>query len=557
MQQTNDPLNDNKSLAEILREAERCLKLVFKDPANITSVIQMIEKLKLSTLKTLITIPTAISKLSNCEKAKPTVNMHENSPGDDNFSPTNDHDKSSPATQDTKKQDANIDHSINTVTTPTDSKSATVTNIDKTKQLSNTFESTNVRVVISKVADNEEDDAIKTSTSDKKRTANVIAEKKCTTNAVITKEESKLDCQDNQSVVSSVEAITMKDPLIVIIGVGEYDRNFNHNLAGVAKDYKNIVSVFSSEDNWKYMVLYRTTDNSIVYSNKTQELEKNINKKYKLRWKVEEMEIFAEQARQKLVSQKHDGLIFVISGHGNRGNTFYGSTGKPLYLDCLSAMFSPLYQPDSYKETEEETKHLFGIPKIFLIDCCRGSGAAKPFKTTSSVSNTSNIINNTSSNTTDKKKTMAMDVDPEDTKIDVTDSRSQSDLSINTGGSTNEKFVTKGVTKEVGQKLVAEMANFCRIYANIDGCCVADGSKNGGLFLRSVCKIFRDKAFVLKHTWAQIIIKIRQYTKQEATIFGSLQHFTQLVEKEGTLERQVSFATKYEKTATGTVHNYI
>ena len=101
------------------------------------------------------------------------------------------------------------------------------------------------------------------------------------------------------------------------------------------------------------------------------------------------------------------------------------------------------------------------------------------------------------------------------------------------------------MSKDEAKRLVAQMSNFCKVYANMEGFCVGDGSKNGGIFIRCVCKLFKDVKFVTKHRWPNMIFKIRQYTKQEATIFGNLLNFTQLVENEGTLAREVVFGSKY------------
>ena len=101
------------------------------------------------------------------------------------------------------------------------------------------------------------------------------------------------------------------------------------------------------------------------------------------------------------------------------------------------------------------------------------------------------------------------------------------------------------MSKEDAQKYVSQMANFCKIYANIEGCNVGDGSINGGIFLRNVCKLFKDKQFISKHHLTDIIFKLREYTKRDATIIGRLFNFTQLVENEGTLEQQLVFGSKH------------
>ena len=108
-----------------------------------------------------------------------------------------------------------------------------------------------------------------------------------------------------------------------------------------------------------------------------------------------------------------------------------------------------------------------------------------------------------------------------------------------------ETFVLKGITKDDAHKLVAQMANFAKIYANLEGFSVMGASERGGIFMRSVCRIFKDTKYVVNHKFGDIIFKIREYTKRDSTLNNNLFNFTQIVENEGTLERQVVFGSKY------------
>ena len=121
-------------------------------------------------------------------------------------------------------------------------------------------------------------------------------------------------------------------------------------------------------------------------------------------------------------------------------------------------------------------------------------------------------------------------------------------ININTNTNTKEKrkqdkleeITFKTISKQEANKYCAQMANFCKLWANVEGCSVADGDEKGGLFLRNVSKLFKDKKFISKHGWNDIILKIREYTKLDASLIG-LFNFTQLVEDEGTLERPIKF----------------
>ena len=84
------------------------------------------------------------------------------------------------------------------------------------------------------------------------------------------------------------------------------------------------------------------------------------------------------------------------------------------------------------------------------------------------------------------------------------------------------------------------------MFATPEGYSVADGSSKGGLFLRNVCKVFKDKEFVKNHYWNKIVLKIRNYTKREATLVCNLLEFTQVVETEDTLEKLLKFYNKID-----------
>ena len=85
------------------------------------------------------------------------------------------------------------------------------------------------------------------------------------------------------------------------------------------------------------------------------------------------------------------------------------------------------------------------------------------------------------------------------------------------------------------------MENFCEVYATMDGYAAAEGNINGGLFLRNVKKVFNDYQFITKHNWGDIVLKIRHYTKKEATIVSESTNITQTVCRECTLHCKVKF----------------
>ena len=362
------------------------------------------------------------------------------------------------------------------------------------------------------------------------------------------------DIRDIVNVSSIAPSIQTDDPLVVAMGIGKY--NGLQDLDGVSIDYDNFINTFVN--NWKYKVFYRLNNDCDIYTNDKNKLNRN----YKLKWSDEEIEDFIIQARKHIVKNRHNGLLFAISSHGDIEKVMYDSNGDKVQLDGIFCMFSPQASQiiTSYQETAYETNHLFVIPKIFFLDMCRGDVKAKVTniaalsnETNTNPSNPINPINRINAAKAAKTAEMRKKVkanDNSDTKNKMTDlslheANEIQKLAISKQAPDTEVFTFKSVGKEDSHKLVAQMANFCKVYANIDGYSVADGSLTGGVFLKNVCRIFSDKKFVLRHQWSGIIFKLREYTKRDATLIGKLFNFTQLVENEGTLERRIEFGSKY------------
>ena len=607
--------SDTKSLLEILRLADHYLTLVFKNPANLNTIIKMIEGLKLPRLQRLISIPTAIKKMSHFEKSSSTVTANGNN--SDSISPCSScHNRSSPSDGcintgfnsdlplpiiETKENKWMGDNSTASGARPV----PTVMKSSREAQLSNASELSMNECIINH--NNTYTHTILINTSDNCKTSisatNGCAIDQCAdygssihrdeyhdqhlaavdysssqvndnglasnissikTDVVIDDFDHNVDYddelksdvdtivtsqgvdsgsvkQENQSVVSGntfVSSIpstyTMQDPLIVIMGVGEYDRDFHHSLAGVPKDYENIIQTFSIDKKWQYKVFYQLSDNnivSVVYSNRKPELTKDSNKQYKLKWTREEMYMFAEQTRQKLVTNGHDGLVFFITGHGDKGKVLYDSKGKKCDLECIYATFVPESKEFlGYQEKTAETERLFHMPKIFLVDCCRGKNIAKVYQTNSNIKNKQDL------NQAEKE-----------TKTTIADESKSEAVATHghDGLETNETFAIKGINKDQAKQWMAQMTNFSKVYATIEGCAVMEGSEGGGIFLRNIVTVFKDKKFVLKHRWKDIIIKIREYTKRKGTQINNLLNATQIAEDESTLEKPVSFTSKY------------
>ncbi|ETN99336.1 hypothetical protein RFI_38145 [Reticulomyxa filosa] len=63
---------------------------------------------------------------------------------------------------------------------------------------------------------------------------------------------------------------------------------------------------------------------------------------------------------------KYDGLIIIICGHGEDGNMLVSSDGKQVSIDKIRSTFN-CNEMESFKD----------LPKIFIIDTCRGENIPK------------------------------------------------------------------------------------------------------------------------------------------------------------------------------------
>ena len=160
--------------------------------------------------------------------------------------------------------------------------------------------------------------------------------------------------------VSSIApSIAMDDPLIVMMGISEYEGMAN--LAGIPRDYDNFINTFVTY--WKYKIFYRLSDNTCIYTNDKNELKTD----YKLKWNGDEIEQFIEESRKCIVKNKHNGLLFAISSHGDSGRILYDSEGELFELDSIFSMYSPQAAQllTTYKETREESL-IYNTKDIFF-----------------------------------------------------------------------------------------------------------------------------------------------------------------------------------------------
>ena len=157
-----------------------------------------------------------------------------------------------------------------------------------------------------------------------------------------------------QTKAVQIEDMIMSHPMVVLIGIGEYQRNPSDpdvhgerfvNLP-VDIDLRNLSQLFA-EENLNYEVF--------------EEIE---DEKHKIDWTQDELTGYLENTAQILndnvSSKKYDGLIVVISCHGKKDN-ICTSDYKLVNKVAVHRVFSAHFECRT-------------VPRIFIYDCCDGSG---------------------------------------------------------------------------------------------------------------------------------------------------------------------------------------
>ena len=298
------------------------------------------------------------------------------------------------------------------------------------------------------------------------------------------------DSRDEISEFETRPTFIIKNPLVVMLGIGKYD--CREDLIGVKMDYKNIIALFNHYFN--YSIYYQTSDNINKYYNSkpNNNTKQNLLDNYKLHWTYDEIIEFMNDVHTFLNKNleenstqnngiRHDALIWVISSHGDSGNVLIESEGEEFQLLRLFNKFDgksiPLFQNN---------------PKLFFVDACRGVMKPQPVPIAMKQSNYK-ISSDTEEESVEKQ-----------TK----------------GG----KKCSTNKVHPIALKSVESMhkeANFRYIYGNPDGYAVFDGGKKGGYLIQAMKNVFGKKEALVANL-DEIIPQIRSKVSQ--FVGSSIQH---------------------------------
>ena len=302
----------------------------------------------------------------------------------------------------------------------------------------------------------------------------------------------------------------IENPLIIILGIGDYDGDAISPLIGVSQDYINCMSAFLMTG---YCVLYQDKQNNVQYIDKLDPKWKTQNKQFdlkqckqqvKIHWTDDEIKLFFDQAKEHVLKYKHDSFIFVISCHGDAEGVIIDSTGEEVSLGLLFSIFNG-----------NECQYLVDKPKIIFLDACRATMRAKPIEIVKSAPNP---------NSNDKNEKNNMDGV---SLKSILKTKSTSDKDVANLATTIE-FEQDAKSPETESKMETEnmikinddwyhpQANFRYIYGNPDGYALADGGLKRGYLVRSIKRVFSNLEISLNETLDDMIQQIRAQTKSMA-----------------------------------------
>ena len=148
-----------------------------------------------------------------------------------------------------------------------------------------------------------------------------------------------------------MKSMVMRNPLVIMIPIGEYDKRLGYIDLPVKNDMLNVMKLFGEQLGYDVYPQYNRTD-----------LKKQ-NGNVKLHWtKNEVINLLTDRAqflRQNL--DVHDGLVLMMSCHGMNGSII-SSDGHQIPKLFIHRIFS----------MDGNMAGVRNIPRLFVFDCCDG-----------------------------------------------------------------------------------------------------------------------------------------------------------------------------------------
>ena len=327
----------------------------------------------------------------------------------------------------------------------------------------------------------------------------------------------------------SVTKMKICDPLVVILGIGEY-HDESQNLIGIGTDYKRCVHAFNNRYN--YSVFYQNRKNEKIYSTTKMNLETaKLSRSVKIEWTYEEIIEFFQNARNIVVNNKHDSLIIIISSHGESDGVIIDSNHDEMPLREIYHLF-----------TRGECDYLKAKPKIVFVDACRGKMLSNvKYQDTSKQQDTGDHKNKNNQIKTKNVSSTITTANANNNSDELPESDNGSNS--NNDDDNNDNNHNNGSKENAIEKQLNaydKESNYRFIYATSDRDAVVESSKRGGHFMRSICSVFAHVDGVVSSDLDTIVYQINYQAKKR----GETSHVVQQVEDVNRMDCRVTFQQK-------------
>ena len=316
----------------------------------------------------------------------------------------------------------------------------------------------------------------------------------------------------------------ISNPLVIMLGIGDYDSDVMPPLLGVKKDYLNMIYLFYYLFGYSFVFQNKITNNieCLNYNhNSKNKIKVSLNeceRKVKTYWEDDEIDVFFEKCKDMVVDNKHDSCIFILSCHGDNESVILDSKGNEIGLGNLFGRFNGKY-----------CQYLIDKPKLIFSDACRGSLRSKPTKPLKISHVQDKKVQKTNDNgghgalkqfklkvagsakyAHNKNISMLNDLitineeKQEIKEIEIVDEEFELK---------NSDDINTSILIKVNDNYYHEEANFCYIFANPDGYAVPDGGSKGGYLIRALKRVLSNEKISSQKNLSSIILSIREETQ--------------------------------------------
>ena len=327
-------------------------------------------------------------------------------------------------------------------------------------------------------------------------------------------------------------SISIKKPLIVVVGISIYDNNVFPTLECVPIDYKNIQYAFNVVRGYD-MAFYNPKNQLVVKRHKIGSENKVSSKsEFKLRWNEKEVFKFNDAIYEKLNDSRYnyDCLLYFISCHGDRGGVIYDSNGNKIPLITIFDKFS-----------NQNCIKLRNKPKIYFIEACRGKKRTKRYansnfeKTDEKHQTLQGVGNN------NKTKTYEPFTSSHETTMEIEDKSNDEDNISNTESVNVKTVATLNNNKSKACDNMYSKYNYNReIYANTEGYVVPEPGSKGAYMIRSITQsIVKNEIFC--KSFDEIMIQSRKIMLK---LMGtSIECAAQVIDDHNNIPNKIIFKT--------------